>query len=59
MVMTNEMLGFRHVKYGKDLEHKHSYISYVDCCLQLSTANMMTRIAEVISGKFNFALIHQ
>jgi len=53
MAMTNETLGFSHVKCGKELEHKHSYISYVDCCLQLSTTNMMTRIAEVISGKFN------
>jgi len=52
MAMTNEMLGFRHVKCGKELEHKHSYILYVDYSLQLSTANM-TRNADVISGKFN------
>ena len=53
MAMTNEMLGFGHVKSGRELEHKHSYVSHVDYYLQLSTANMMTRIAEVISGKFN------
>jgi hypothetical protein len=53
MAMTNEMLGFRHVKCGKELEHKDSYMSYVDYCLQLSTANMITRIAEVRSGEFN------